>query len=85
LEKLLKAHVCKETHDLAPRIHNLNRLAELAGLSPSPEQVNLMARMTELQREGRYPNPLIPPPGADAAREGLRRAEELFQWLLQRL
>ena len=85
LEKLLKAHVCKQMHGLAPKIHNLNRLAELAGLAPSPEQVNLMARMTELQREGRYPNPLVPPPDADTARDGLRRTEELFQWLLQTL
>ena len=27
LEKLLKAHVCRDTQDLAPRIHNLNRLS----------------------------------------------------------
>jgi HEPN domain-containing protein len=27
LEKLLKAHVCRQTHDLAPRLHNLVRLA----------------------------------------------------------
>jgi len=30
LEKALKALVCKATRDLAPRIHNLVRLAELA-------------------------------------------------------
>jgi HEPN domain-containing protein len=32
LEKLLKAHVCRHTQDLAPRLHNLVRLAELAAL-----------------------------------------------------
>ena len=32
LEKLLKAHVCRQTRDLAPRVHNLVRLAELAAL-----------------------------------------------------
>lgn len=26
-----KAHVCRRTQDLAPRVHNLVRLAELAG------------------------------------------------------
>jgi HEPN domain-containing protein len=29
LEKILKAHVCKETHDLAPKIHNLIDLTQL--------------------------------------------------------
>jgi HEPN domain-containing protein len=29
LEKLLKAHVCRQTQDLPPRTHNLTRLAEL--------------------------------------------------------
>jgi HEPN domain-containing protein len=32
LEKLLKAHVCRATRDLAPRVHALLRLAERAGL-----------------------------------------------------
>jgi HEPN domain-containing protein len=30
LEKALKAHVCRQTNDLAPRLHNLVRLAEMA-------------------------------------------------------
>ena len=30
LEKILKAFVCKETNELAPKIHNLIILAELA-------------------------------------------------------
>lgn len=34
LEKVLKAHVCRQTRDLAPRIHNLVRLAELTGVNP---------------------------------------------------
>lgn len=36
LEKALKAHVCRHTGDLAPRTHNLVRLAEIAGLTVSP-------------------------------------------------
>jgi len=32
LEKALKAHVCRVTQDIAPRLHNLVRLAELAEL-----------------------------------------------------
>ncbi len=32
VEKLLKALVCRHTNDLAPRLHNLVRLAELSGV-----------------------------------------------------
>ena len=35
LEKALKAHVCRATGELAPRSHNLVRLAEMAGLKLS--------------------------------------------------
>ncbi len=38
LEKALKAHVCKQTEDLAPRIHNLARLTELAALDIDQEK-----------------------------------------------
>jgi HEPN domain-containing protein len=30
LEKVLKAHICRDTGDLAPRVHNLVRLAALS-------------------------------------------------------
>jgi HEPN domain-containing protein len=33
LEKVLKALVCRHTHEIPPRIHNLTRLSELAGRS----------------------------------------------------
>ena len=36
MEKLVKAHVCKKTVDLAPRIHNLVRLAEISSLALKP-------------------------------------------------
>ncbi len=38
LEKALKAHVCRVTQDIAPRVHNLVRLAELAELDLQPAQ-----------------------------------------------
>ncbi|MBM3146016.1 MAG: HEPN domain-containing protein [Chloroflexi bacterium] len=33
LKKILKAHVCKQTNDFVPKIHNLVRLAELGNVS----------------------------------------------------
>jgi len=45
LEKLLKAHICRHTQDIAPRIHNLIRLAELAALPLTQDQIDILADM----------------------------------------
>lgn len=49
LEKLLKAHVCRTTDDLAPRIHALLRLAERTDLSVSERQRLFLARFDQYQ------------------------------------
>ncbi len=85
LEKLLKAHVCRHTQDLAPRLHNLVRLAELAALPLSQAQVDLLAEMNVFNIEGRYPDVLIPPPSQDEAKGYLRRAQEVYRWLMNQL
>jgi len=56
LEKLLKAHVCRATRDLAPRIHALLRLAERAGLMLPEDWRVFLARFDRYQLEGRYPD-----------------------------
>lgn len=81
LEKILKAHVCRQTRDLAPRIHNLVRLAELAVLNLSEEQLDVLAEMNAFNIEGRYPELLTPPPILSEARAYIARAEEVFKWL----
>jgi len=48
LEKMLKAHVCRQTERLAPRIHNLIRLADLAELDLDPSQRELLAEINVL-------------------------------------
>jgi HEPN domain-containing protein len=85
LEKLLKAHVCRHTQDLAPRLHNLVRLAELATLPLSQAQVDVLAEINAFHIEGRYPDVLIPPPSQDKAEGYLRRAQEIYRWLMKRL
>jgi len=85
LEKLLKAHVCRHTQDLAPRLHNLVRLAELAALPLGQAQIDILAEMNAFNIEGRYPDSLIPPPSQSEAREYLRRVEEVYRWLMNQL
>ncbi len=85
LEKLLKTCVCRHIEDLAPRIHNLSRLAELASLSLSQSQTDVLADMNEFNLEGRYPDLLMSPPSQDEAKNYMERAEEVYQWLMKQL
>jgi HEPN domain-containing protein len=56
LEKLIKAHVCKATKDLAPKDHHLVRLAGKAMLPVSGEDKAFLATITRFNIEGRYPD-----------------------------
>lgn len=82
IEKMLKAHVCRVTQDIAPRIHNLLRLAELAGLTPSERQRLFLARFDRYQLEGRYPDTLVDTLEASKAQEELEEARKMLQWLI---
>lgn len=82
LEKALKALVCKATRDLAPRIHNLVRLAELAQLDLHSEQLDVLAEMNAFNIEGRYPETYSEPLPKEEALRYMRRAEEVFQCLI---
>jgi HEPN domain-containing protein len=84
LEKALKAHVCAKTGALAPRIHNLVRLAKLAGLQLAPEQATVLARMNAFVMAGRYPELQEPLPEKKQAADLLAQAEEVFLWLTRR-
>jgi HEPN domain-containing protein len=81
LEKALKAYICRQTGQLPPRIHNLIRLAEIAGLNLDEEQIKIMAAVNEFNLEGRYPETWMPPPTLDEAKEYLMRSKKVFEWL----
>jgi HEPN domain-containing protein len=85
LEKLLKAHVCHQTQNLAPRLHNLSRLAELTALTLSQSQKDILAEMNPFNLEGRYPDFLMPPPSKNEAKSYMRRAREVYEWLMSQL
>ena len=84
VEKLLKAHVCRVTQDVAPRVHDLFRLAELAGLRLWPERAVLLARFQKYCLEGRYPDP-GPLATAEEGQRGLAEAREMRAWLMSLL
>lgn len=81
LEKMLKAHVCRTTGNLAPKIHNLVRLAELTNLPFSKSRQRFLAGFDMYQLEGRYPDRLPAPPSRDEALQEIQEVEEILQWL----
>jgi len=84
LEKLLKALVTERTYQPPPRLHNLVRLAALAGLTLQPQQENLLSKLSVEYVEMRYPEELTTINelnNRQTAEEHLQQTEELFQWL----
>jgi len=84
LEKAVKALVCSATGDLAPRMHNLVRLAELTKIQLSQEQFDTLAEMNAFNIEGRYPEMSLPSPTPTEARNYLIQAEGILKWLNSR-
>ncbi len=85
LEKLLKAHICKKTGKLAPKIHNLVQLAEIAELRLKPQDIDTLAEMNEFNLEGRYPITFVSPPTKKESQEYMKKAQVIFEWLTQKL
>ena len=84
-EKALKAHLCRQSRNHPPRIHNLVRLAEMAELKMNSEQLDVLADTNEFNLEGRYPLTYLDPPTAAEANRYLDQAKEMFEWLIQAL
>ena len=55
LEKILKAHVVKTTHEQPLRSHNLVRLHEIADLNFSPVDIDTLSLINEFNMRARYP------------------------------
>ena len=85
LEKMLKAHVCKSTGDIPPRIHNLARLSELGGLKLENEKIKFLIFVDGFNIEGRYPEYLPPAPELREARSIMKQIGELVLWLNEQL
>ncbi len=85
LEKILKAHVCRQTRDLAPRVHNLVRLAELAETHLPEQYMDILAEMHRFAIAGRYPDPPFPLPTPAESKVYADRAKEVFACLMRRL
>lgn len=84
LEKLLKALVVEATEKAPPRLHNLVRLATLAGLTLESQHEILISKLSLEYIELRYPEEMATIDEMnrrDVAEEHLQQTEELFRWL----
>mgnify|MGYP003351225168 CR=1 FL=1 len=84
VEKALKARVMEATQTLAPKIHNLVRLAELSGLETSPERRRILLEFNEYCMAGRYPDARNVPANGALCNAEIVRAEELLKWLIEK-
>ena len=87
-DKALKALLQAQSPEPPPRIHNLARLTEAAGLlSTMPEAVlQTLVEVDPYITEARYPTTVTPePPDPTLAAELVTRTEEALRWLLARL
>lgn len=85
IEKVLKAHVVKQTKSLAPRTHNLFAFLERTELEFSEDALQFLGVLMKYQLEGRYPEFHPVPPGKDEAVSILSRAQNLLIWLKKSL
>jgi HEPN domain-containing protein len=81
LEKMLKAHVTRQTRDMPPRIHSLPRLAVTAGLKLDGERMDFLREFGAYQVEGRYADAEQLEIDPALAREELRKTREMLAWL----
>jgi HEPN domain-containing protein len=82
VEKALKALACRQTKDLAPRTHNLVRLAEVAGLALGHDRLRVLARLNEFCQAGRYPEVPGRLPSVEEAEVRVAEVREVFLWLM---
>lgn len=85
IEKIIKAHVVKQTKNIAPRSHNLMYLSEISKLIFNENEEVFLGILMKYQLEGRYPdyNPTVP--DLLKVTEYLRQTEKLLQWLEAKL
>ena len=85
IEKILKAHVMRQTKEIPPRIHNLIRLVELAKLKLDEERKGFLREFGVYQLEGRYPDAVQMPVDSDFVLDEITKARDMLTWLKKQL
>lgn len=84
VEKMLKALIARRSKELPPRIHQLVRLAEVAGLMIAEEQADLFRELSAYYFQTRYPEEIAEvgsQVNEQQAQRVLTRTQEMVEWL----
>jgi HEPN domain-containing protein len=84
LEKILKAKVIQETQAIAPKIHDLSRLAQLGALQLSLKEEQFLLEMNTFNLSTRYPDyhlTLYKQATAQFTEPYLLETQRMLQWL----
>lgn len=85
LEKIIKAHVSRHIKDIAPRTHNLVRLAQKSGIEPGHGSMEILGEINMFQMEGRYPGSVPIVIDEKMCRKYLKKGQEVYTWYRERL
>ena len=86
IEKRLKAIIVERSGQMPPRIHDLTRLADEAGVSSSEDQTHLLKELNNYYLESRYPEEqriLAEQTEKEFAQRILEQTKEYIAWLVQ--
>ena len=78
----------EKTETFPPKSHNLVRLAELAEIEITIEQIKLLEELNQFQLDTRYPDEkfsLYKTATKDFTTDKINKVNELRQWLLKKL
>jgi len=85
VEKALKAVIVRKTGELPPRLHNLLRLAEAAGIKSDRGQIRSLGELSAYYIQSRYPEEARAAGSTitqELAEEVLGKTEETLTWVL---
>jgi HEPN domain-containing protein len=85
IEKAIKAHIVKNSGEIAPKSHNLIYLSEKADLIFDNETEIFLGILMKYQLQGRYPdyNPVLP--DFFSVNEYIEKTKTLLKWLKEKL
>ncbi|RJP34193.1 MAG: HEPN domain-containing protein [Candidatus Omnitrophota bacterium] len=84
VEKMLKAIIAHKTMELPPRVHQLTRLAEVAGLTMTEKQTNFLRLLSNYYLQTRYPDEIVNLASQvkkENALSLLEQTQEIIRWL----
>jgi HEPN domain-containing protein len=84
IEKMLKALIALRTKEFPPRVHQLVRLAEVAGIELNLDRAQFLRELSGYYIQSRYPEEIAHMASAAdraTAEHVLETTEETFKWL----